>query len=255
MDIDARIAKLAAAAAISPSPVEQELLRADVIVVAPHQTVHPGTSAPAAVYLAGGREAFFKRFRDQRTDLCAIYGHDRVEVPMNEVVAWRLAMALGDPWARLVPASVLRKIEDDHGLLVGGALMDKVHGEADAAKAVTSALDDVIAAGFWDALIGNQDRNLGNLRVSDAGLGLIDHGFSFGRPGDLINSATFVAVRHREGRASITNHERDALVELLDRDLHGLRQYLAPARANALGARAQSMLADGRVPRPAATVV
>ena len=249
MDIDARIAKLAAAAAASPSPVEQELLRANVIVMAPHQTHHPGTSAPSIVYLATGRVGYFKRFRDQRLDLCAHYGHDRVEVPMNEVTAWRLAMALGDPWARLVPASVLRKLTDEHGALAGGALINEMRGQANASMAMSCAPDDVAAAGFWDALIGNQDRNPGNLRFSsDGGLGLIDHGFSFGRPGDFVNSAMFVQARHAMGRAAITEQERAALVGILSHDLHGLRGFLEPDRAHALDARARSMLAAGLVP-------
>ena len=41
--------------------------------------------------------------------------------------------------------------------------------------------DDALAAGFFDALIGNQDRRVGQFRYDEANraLGLIDHRFSF----------------------------------------------------------------------------
>jgi len=252
MDINARINNLCAAAAATRSQVERELLRAPVIVVGPHQTQHPGSSAPLVTILATGettRTAYFKRFCDQVPALCGHYGQDRVEAPMNEVIAWRLADAMGDPWRRLVPASVLRKHDGR-----GGTLINEKPGEARANSAIACGTQEADAAAFWDALIGNQDRNLGNFRYdgSTGHLGLIDHAFSFARPGDLANSSVYLAVRHSAGRADITSAEHGALRLLLDSgNLHGLRGYLPADRANALEARAQAMAA-GHLPVPGA---
>ncbi|MGI8729288.1 MAG: hypothetical protein ACR2LK_04760 [Solirubrobacteraceae bacterium] len=247
MDIDARIRNLAAA--VGGSSVEQHLLRDEVVVVSPHQTQHPGASTPLVVILGvvgkATRVAYFKRFRDQ-FPLCVHYGHDRIEAPINEVVAWRLASAMGDPWRQMVPASVLRKIGG-----FGGALVNEVPGEAYANTALDCGNDQVDAAAFWDALIGNQDRNLGNFRYDNTTgqLGLIDHAFSFARPGDLANSSVYLTVRHHAGRAAMSSHEHTA-VELLLRsaDLLGLRRYLASDRADALEARARAMAAAGQLP-------
>jgi hypothetical protein len=245
MDINTRIAHLVAAAACGP-PVERELHQARVIVVAPHQTQHPGTSAPSIVVLETQRVAYFKRFRDQSPKLCAAYRHDRVEVPMNEVIAWRLAHAMGSPWARLVPPSVLRKLDG-----AGGALTDEMRGQADTSALLADAAAAAVGAAFWDALIGNQDRNPGNFRYDAATgrLGLIDHGFSFARPGDPINSAIFHAFRIGQGLARITSAEHAALVALLrSGDLHGLRRFLPADRANALDARARAIVTTGQLP-------
>jgi hypothetical protein len=154
---------------------------------------------------------------------------------------------MGDPWRRLVPASVLRKI---NGL--GGALSNEMPGQARAGSALACGPGDVDAAAFWDALIGQQDRNLGNFRhdASTGHLGLIDHAFSFARPGDPLNSAVYLAVRHNAARAAVTPTEHDALESLLaSGDLHGLRRFLPADRADALEARAQGMRA-GHLPLP-----
>lgn len=241
MDIQERINNLMAATVVGTA-VEQDLLRAGVITMGTALTATGGTSAPPLVILDTRRTAFFKRFRDQRPNICAQYGHAPYDVPLNEVAAWRLAFAMGDPWRQLVPTAVFRKIND-----AGGALINDRKAKADL-RVFTEAGGQVAAAGFWDSLIGQQDRNTQNFRFdrSTRTLALIDHGFSFARPGDICNSTIFAAARH-QSLPDLSPEERAALASLDSEDLHGLRGFIAPERAAALESRAAEMLRTGRV--------
>lgn len=240
MNIDERIANLVAAT-IRSTPIEQELLREDIIAMAPVMTANPGATAPLVVILDTRRVAYFKRFRDQNPNLCQQYRHDRVDVPLNEVTAWRLAWAMGDPWRQLLPTAVVRRIDGS-----GGALINQKDGTPDP-DAFTDAAGQVMAAALFDALIGNQDRNLLNFRydATSTRLGLIDHGFAFARPGDFVNGSAFVAARRLAPAPAgvITDREERALEALLQSgDLHGLRRFLTANRADALEERARRML-------------
>jgi hypothetical protein len=245
VDVDERIANLMAAAR-PENPIEQELLTGGIIEIGQAITSTVGTSAPPLVILDTRRAAFFKRFCDQKPNICSHYGHDRMDVPLNEAAAWRLAYALGDPWRQLLPTAVLRQIEGR-----GGVLINEKHGAVDN-RVFTEAQSQVNAAGFWDALIGNQDRNARNYRYDNTTrrLGLIDHGFVFGRHGDPQNASMFLAVRRSApGGASVTPSERTALESLLSSgDLHGLRGFVPRGRADAVEARASSMLSRGLLP-------
>lgn len=247
MDIDTRIANLTAATAHGAT-IEHELLRAGILAIAPVLTQHPGSSRPLAAVLETRRISFFKRFRDQNVRLCSDYGQHPYDVPLNEVVAWRLAHAMGHPWDQLVPTAVLRQI-DGHG----GALINQKDGIVDLAV-FDGAKGQVLAAAFWDALIGNQDRNSGNYRYDAKAhrLGLIDHGFCFARPGDHSNYGSYFLGHRRRNHqqgTGITAQERHALQALIDSgDLHGLRSYLPADRCDALEARATEMLRAGCLP-------
>ncbi len=214
--------------------------------MAPAITGTAGTSQPLLVILETRRSAFFKRFCDQPPNLCRQYGHDRMDPPLNEVAAWRLAYALGDPWRQLLPTAVLRSI-DGHG----GALINDKHACVDT-RVFQEAEGQVKAAGFWDALIGQQDRNARNYRYdhSRRRLGLIDHGFAFARPGDPLNGSMFHAARKRmPGGATLLSHEEEVLETLVSSgDLLGLRGYIDGDRAEALDARARMMLAKRLLP-------
>jgi hypothetical protein len=244
MEIQERINNLMAATVVGTA-VEQDLLRAGVITMGTALTATGGTSAPPLVILDTRRTAFFKRFRDQRPNICAQYGHAPFDVPLNEVAAWRLAFAMGDPWRQLVPTAVFRKIND-----AGGALINDRKAKADL-RVFMEARGQAAAAGFWDALIGQQDRNTQNFRYdrSTRTLALIDHGFSFARPGDLCNSTIFAHARHQSS-PDLSQEERAALTALDAADLHGLRKYIAPDRVAALQSRTTEMLRSGRVLPP-----
>jgi hypothetical protein len=107
LTIDDRIANLNAATAHGTT-IEEELLRVDVIAMGAALTTSPGSSGPLLVALETRRSAFFKRFCDQNRNLCTRFGQHPFDVPLNEVVAWRLAAAMGNPWRQLLPTAVLR---------------------------------------------------------------------------------------------------------------------------------------------------
>jgi hypothetical protein len=241
MDLDTRIANLVAATATG-TPIEQELLRAPIIAAAPPVTKSPGTSAPLLVVLETRRACFFKRFKDQVPRICANYRHHPFDVPLNEVATWRLAWAMGNPWRQLLPTSVFRKIDD-----AGGALTNEKAGAINY-DVFTGAPAQVASAAFFDALIGNQDRNAGNFRydAESKRLGLIDHGFVFARPGDPINNGSFFhGWRRQQNQLGLSPRELNALEALLDsEDLHGLRNFIAEDRADAVQARAEKMQAS-----------
>jgi hypothetical protein len=107
-------------------------------------------------------------------------------------------------------------------------------------------------AAFIDALIAQQDRHPGNWRWDGNRLTLIDHGYTFAIPGDILNHSDFVAARHSFGAANLLQDERAALNRLVsDPQLLGMRSLLLPDRADALADRARRMLARGELLRPA----
>ena len=83
MEIQERINNLMAATVVGTA-VEQDLLRAGIITMGTALTATGGTSAPPLVILDTRRTAFFKRFRDQRPNICARYGHAPYDVPLND---------------------------------------------------------------------------------------------------------------------------------------------------------------------------
>lgn len=239
-----RIANLMAALE-RPTLIENLLLHDDIVDTGTALTESPGSSAPPLVVLESGLSAFHKRFHSQDRLLCQQYGQHPFDVPLNEVTAWRLAATMGNPWRQLLPTAVLRVIDNK-----GGALINDKKGKVDDAV-FTEAVSQVDAAAFWDALIGNQDRNMRNFRydASHRRLSLIDHGFVFARPNDLINrSSYFLAARWRGGKHRLTPREQEVADELLAGDLYGLRAFLARDRADALQTRAERMLATGFLP-------
>jgi hypothetical protein len=110
--------------------------------------------------------------------------------------------------------------------------------------------DRARAAAFFDSLIGQQDRNGGNIRW-DAGhavLYVIDQGYAFARPGDPLNASPFVLVRGIDD-PSLDDDEIDALNRLLGSgDLLGVADALEDERAEALERRARIMLQPSLLP-------
>lgn len=189
------------------------------------------------VRLESGVEGFHKAFTHLDDDTALEYGQDAALQPIHEVSAWLLARELGEPWRGLVPTCVLRPVE---GRL--GSFSRRVEGDA------TSPLGTVpppaiAAAAFFDSLTAQQDRHGGNLLVDGPSLQLIDHGFTFAKPGDYANASMFVSYRHRSGNPRLTAPERKALRRLLDSsDALGLAAVLERDRVDALRSRARRML-------------
>jgi hypothetical protein len=230
--IEERIRNLSAAT--RGTPIEQDLARGRISMVAPVVTATPGATTPVVV-------------GDQNPAACRHYGHEPFDVPCNEVTAWRLAYAMGDPWRQLLPTAVLRNIGGRTGVLV-----NHKDGKPNP-DAFTDARGQVMAAALFDALIANQDRHALNYRydATTRRLGLIDHGFAFARPGDFMNGSAFLAARLLAGppESLLSPTEQRVLEVLLDSgDLHGLRGFLATDRADALEARAENMARNRCLP-------
>lgn len=163
---------------------------------------------------------------------------------IHEVAAWRVAERLGRPWSDMVAPCVLREV---NGKL--GSLSLERAGETCASPIYVAqeTPHDMRAAAFFDALVGQQDRHMGNYLYDRAHkrLTLIDHGFSFAKPGDPQPSSFLQG--YRLGRSpELSGEEKGALHRLLDSpDSFGLDGLLEPARIEAMRSRARRMLASG----------
>jgi hypothetical protein len=233
---------------IEGTPLEQLMVREPVLEHAPLSTANPGASETHLIVFESRREAIFKPFNGQHAGACAHYQQVPVEAVMHEAAAWRLATTMGAPWDQLVPTAVLRHLPP----LESGALINRRRGTPDP-QVFEQAAAQADAAGFWDALIGQQDRHATNFRydIETRSLALIDHAFSFAMPGHHSNGAIFGARRRSEHRAALTQPEIDALDRLLSTpDLHALRSYITDERADALENRARQMQATKALPLP-----
>jgi hypothetical protein len=232
------------------SALEQLMLRETILYHEPLNTVNPGGSEAHLVVFESRREAIFKPFNGQNGNQCSHYGQDPVDAVMHEAAAWRLAMAMGAPWDQLVPTSCLRHLP----ALGSGALMNRRPGAPDPAV-FADARAQADAAGFWDALVGQQDRHATNFRyhAESRRLALIDHAFSFAVPGAVCNGSIFCARRRAENRHSLSPSEMNALDVLISSgDLHQLRGYIVDTRADALERRATEMRSSGILSLPGA---
>jgi hypothetical protein len=234
----------ALAARQGTSAEEVDLLASAVELYEPAGS--PGANTTWFVRLESRTEAFHKTFAGTDVSTAGLYGHEPDEPPMHECAAWRLAAALGAPLSGLVATCVLRTCEGEPG-----ALSRRIHGEGWTDEPMTDTPEQAEAAGFWDALVAQQDRHAGNLRYRPGTLGLIDHGFAFARPGDHLNWSLFLAWRWHEAEDDLREWEREALSRLLaSTDLLGMAVVLAADRAEALAERARRMLDTDRLLRP-----
>ncbi|NWL26667.1 hypothetical protein DM794_06270 [Paenarthrobacter ureafaciens] len=191
-----------------------------------------------------GDIAFHKPFSGLDTDCAEDYGQESAIQPVHEAAAWHLAKNLGKRYEKLVPPCVIRVVDDRMGSLSLGVPGDP--GDPTAVHLRNEADD----AAFFDCLVGQQDRHLGNLLIDNqsAKLHLIDHGFTFARPGDTINVSMLVRFRIQHGGLALAPHETKALRNVLrSHDLFGLSKVLEPERSEALRARAAKMLTSGQL--------
>lgn len=79
---------------------------------------------------------------------------------------------------------------------------------------------------------------------------LIDHGFAFAQPGDLLNDSLFLARRRSANASVLGERERVALEALLGEDLFGLPGFIAAERVDAIEQRARWMLERRLLPLP-----
>lgn len=236
-----RVNRLQAATANGPA-LEQAMLREPIISVALNGTGNPGASRTYVVVYESRRQAILKPFGGQNPNACAYYKQNGLECLTHEVVAWRLAHSLGEPFDQLLPTAVMRDVPGaGPGVLVNfrdGSPNHAVFYDAPA---------QVHAVAFWDALIGQQDRHAGNFRydANSRRLAAIDSAFAFARPGDILHGALFVEHRLGEHGNALAPDEVEALERLRDEDYFGLLTFLAPDRAQAFAARTERMLNGG----------
>jgi hypothetical protein len=227
------------------SAVEGLLLYARVISYTPHGTPTAGINTTYHAFLDGSQEAFHKPFGGVMPMPARAYGHEPETVPLNECAAWRLARALGSLVEEIVAPCVLRSYKGE-----AGSLSARRYGPSQTREPFIHAPEQCSAAGFFDSLVAQQDRHLGNFRW-DPGkqlLGLIDHGYAFALPGHFSNSSAFAQDRWNNGNEALTEWERASLEQLLATpDLHGLDGYLEPDRTDRLRERARTMLQTGQI--------
>src|SRR5207244_3944398 len=103
---------------------------------------------------------------------------------------------------------VLREISGEEG-----SLCLLAEGRPAVHAPFSIAPDQITAAAFFDSLIAQQDRHAGNYRWDSQAqrLWLIDHGFSFARPGDLLNATIFVEFRWALQHEALTRDEQISL--------------------------------------------
>jgi hypothetical protein len=194
------------------------------------------------------------------------YGQNSlIDVGINEISAWRLARELGSPWRELVTPAVWFDPPGALDIRMSGPVLMGMGGSAGMPQP-GDGFDTLISdAAFFDGLIGAQDRHHQNLRAAlPPSLGLIDHGFTFARPGDFHNTyptaGFFQRLRWGQRRfvlrhgpildysavgtlsPRLTTDERDAITRLLDDSvLLGLTEILPDDRSAALRDRARRM--------------
>jgi len=225
------------------TPLEHDLMRGAITHHDP-VTSTPGLSDVYHVRLASGQEAFHKPFAGVLPGNASAYDQTPDDVPINECSAWLIARELGPPFDSLVPTGVLRQINGE----VGSLCSRKYGIPHDRAPLAVREL--VLAAGFFDGLVAQQDRHLGNYRwdPGPGSLGLIDHGYAFARPGDLFHRSVCLRERHNQGWARLEAGEHAWLDRIqASGDLMGLQLVLPTDRAVALQARVEGMIRTGEV--------
>ena len=241
MNIDLHVASVKAAQ--GRLPIEQRML-SEAFIGPPAPTSSPGVNTTKQLALASGLIAFHKPFSGVHVANALAYGQTDETPPLHDAVAWRLAVALGPPWQQLVAPCVLRDYAGEDGALS----LQATGWPNDPAPTRNPTV--CVPAAFFDSLIAQQDRHPGNWRWDGSQLTLIDHGYAFARPGDILNHTDLVLARHRHYAAALLNEERDALDRLLaDANLLGTASLLLPDRAHALADRARRMRAQNKILR------
>ena len=239
VNVDPQVVAVKAAQGVLP--VERRLL-GEEFVGSPAPTSTPGINTTRRLALAGGEVVFHKSFSGVHVANAIAFGQTDETPPLHEAVAWRLAVALGEPWQALLSPCVLRDYEGEDGSLS----LQASGWPRDRAPLLNPTW--CLPAAFFDSLIAQQDRHDGNWRWDGERLTLIDHGYAFALPRAVLNYSDFVEARHAHGAAALLENERDVLARLLgDPDLLGIAHFLVPERARAVSDRAERMLARGEV--------
>jgi hypothetical protein len=182
----------------------------------------------------------------------AQYDHTPISTTISECAAWQLAKQLGSP-CELVVTAVMKfpRHPETDAPMVGAASVFR-GGDVGKRGFYDAVPDQVSDAAFFDALIGQQDRNKGNVLWYEERqvIYLIDHSFSFARTGANHGASDLVEWRWGRGSRGLTESEVDALRRLLDSDdLLTLRRFVDTERLEALERRARRMQETGELVR------
>jgi hypothetical protein len=237
---------------------EDELIAAGVVEVRAYRGAADHISDVYEVELESGRCAYFKPTNGpyaQRTPALramASYGHTLMSMTISECAAWQLARRLGPPWEALIAPTVLRFLAlPGRGREVGS--LSLAQQGRDRQRGFFQAVPEQVSSGaFFDMLVGQQDRNLGNVLWDERArcIHLIDHAFTFGLPGRPTGELALSVWRWQHGSRDLAEAEARALRDLVADDLHGLGSFVEPERAAALERRAETMIETRRALRP-----
>jgi hypothetical protein len=206
------------------------------------------------VVLENGRLAYFKPANGLLSPIgqraLRNYGQTVVSVTVAECAAWQVAKVLGGPWSDLVAPTAIRFLSLPNGSRDVGALTVYRPGVERRRGFLDLVPEQAAAGAFFDALIGQQDRNDGNILWYENGgrMYLIDHGFSFATAGASSGEVALTAWRARQGMRDLNAPEIRGLETLQEGHLADLAGFIAPERMETLRARMEAMLDTHKMP-------
>lgn len=183
----------------------------------------------------------------------ARYDHTPISTVIAECAAWQLAKHLGEPWSEVAVPTVMKfpRLPDADRVEVGGAALFR--GGNAGKQGFYQVVPELAAAGaFFDALIGQQDRNKGNVLwyPERDTIYLIDHSFSFRKAGGNRGSSDLIEWRWNHGNQELGERQLEVLRRLLEsEDTLTLARFVAPERGDALHGRAEQMFGSRRLVR------
>jgi hypothetical protein len=234
-------------------PLEQELAEAHITRVEAFQGggLHAGDLYE--VVLETGRLTYFKPANGLLNLVgkraLTNYAHTPLSTVISECAAWQLAKQLRAPWDDLIAPATLRFVTLPNGSRDVGALTLYRPGKDRQRGFLDRASDQASAGAFFDALIGQQDRNEGNVLWYEErqAIYLIDHGFSFAVPGANSGEVVLSSWRANHGSADLSTAELEALARGIEADWFELQRFVAPDRMEAFVARTERMLGSRRM--------
>lgn len=204
------------------------------------KAAHGGTNETRRVGLDNGMIGYHKPFDGLNDNLARAFGHSSAQQSVHEAAAWRLANQMGPPWSEMVPPCVLKEVDGRLGSFA-------VERPGLPGRSRPWDVPEWREAAFFDSLIGQQDRHSANYLLAGDRMTLIDHGYAFGRAGDMMNHSRLVEQRYATD-AVLSHNERQVLDRILaSPDLLGMSSMLESDRAAALRSRAEKMRSTGRL--------
>lgn len=178
---------------------------------------------------------------------------------LHEAAAWMVAKRLGSPYCDIVVPAVIREVSGRRGVVSlafepseegGWSIAVPGYVSQDMPEQVVGWKARMKAAALFDAITGAQDRHGANWLVQKqtGEFRLIDHGFSFARAGDYLNSVDLQRGRIASGESALEDHERKLLQRIqADPTCLGLVSSIDPSRVAAVQDRVEWMLKHDRV--------